>query len=228
VMLENVPGFASEKFKEYRRGLFAKLRRLGYVAEFRILQASDFRVPQLRPRCVIVAFSVQDAPYFAWPEQDEVPAPTVGETLSDLMAAGGWAGAHEWTKRASGIAPTVVGGSKKHGGPDLGPTRARQQWDRLAVDGLGIADEPPSRDFPLTGKPRLTTRMVARIQGFPDDWLFSGRKTAVYRQVGNAFPPPVAKAVGNAIRNALDRVARVSFDGQQGRIFDRNRRVSAS
>jgi DNA (cytosine-5)-methyltransferase 1 len=45
--------------------------------------------------------------------------------------------------------------------------------------------------------------MVARIQGFKDDWRFVGRKTAAYRQVGNAFPPPVAEAVGHSIRAAL-------------------------
>jgi DNA (cytosine-5)-methyltransferase 1 len=52
--------------------------------------------------------------------------------------------------------------------------------------------------------PKLTTRMVARVQGFPDSWEFSGRKTAAYRQVGNAFPPPVARALGDAIRRALE------------------------
>ena len=51
--------------------------------------------------------------------------------------------------------------------------------------------------------PRLTVRMVARLQGFPDDWQFHGRKTAAYRQVGNAFPPPVAKAVAQQIKIAL-------------------------
>jgi hypothetical protein len=45
--------------------------------------------------------------------------------------------------------------------------------------------------------------MVARVQGFPDSWKFAGRKTAAYRQVGNAFPPPVAAAVGKAIFDAL-------------------------
>jgi DNA (cytosine-5)-methyltransferase 1 len=45
--------------------------------------------------------------------------------------------------------------------------------------------------------------MVARLQGFPDEWQFSGRKTAAYRQVGNAFPPPVAKAVASQIAEAL-------------------------
>jgi DNA (cytosine-5)-methyltransferase 1 len=45
--------------------------------------------------------------------------------------------------------------------------------------------------------------MVAKLQGFPTDWKISGLKTAAYRQVGNAFPPPVAKAVGELIAHAL-------------------------
>ena len=67
--------------------------------------------------------------------------------------------------------------------------------------GLGISDEPPGPDF--AAMPRLTVRMVARIQGFPDDWQFFGRKTATYRQVGNAFPPPFAKAVAERLRDCL-------------------------
>jgi len=56
--------------------------------------------------------------------------------------------------------------------------------------------------------PRLTVRMAARVQGFPDDWQFSGKKTSAYRQVGNAFPPPVACAVGVQIRTALNAAAK--------------------
>jgi DNA (cytosine-5)-methyltransferase 1 len=220
VMLENVPGFASEKFREYRRGLLARLRRLGYVADFRILNANDFGVPQLRPRCIIVALRPDDYDFFSWP-QATPKAKTVGETLVDLMKSNGWAGARVWAKNAHGIAPTVVGGSKKHGGPDLGPTRAREQWAKLGVNGIGIADEPPAPEFPLHDQPKLTVRMVARIQGFPDDWQFAGRKTAAYRQVGNAFPPPVAKAVGQSIMRAFARVESSRYDGVQGRIFDR-------
>jgi DNA (cytosine-5)-methyltransferase 1 len=123
--------------------------------------------------------------------------------LHDLMSERGWPGADAWRDRARGIAPTIVGGSKKHGGPDLGPTRAREAWKALSVNGLGIADEPPGPDFPPYQLPKLTTRMVARVQGFDDTWEFSGRKTAAYRQVGNAFPPPVARALGRAIRAAL-------------------------
>lgn len=225
VMLENVPGFASEKFREYRRGLFAKLRRLGYVPDYRILNASDFGVPQLRPRCIIVALRLEDAAYFRWPVGSRRFTPTVAEVLRDLLAANGWRGVTKWMKKASGVAPTVVGGSKKHGGPDLGPTRARQQWAQLGVDGIGIADDAPNRDFPTDAMPKITVRMVARIQGFPDDWHFAGRKTAAYRQVGNAFPPPVAEAVAAAIRRAFERSGEVQYDQGQMRIFDRQRSV---
>jgi len=139
---------------------------------------------------------------FRWPEATGTP-PSVGESLFDLMSQNRWPGAFDWTKKARGIAPTLVGGSKLHGGPDLGPTRARRAWAELSVDGRGLADESPSFDYPLNGIPRLTVQMAARIQGFPDSWQFHGRKTASYRQVGNAFPPPVARAVGKNIFRAI-------------------------
>lgn len=138
---------------------------------------------------------------FSWPAPLAVNPKTVGETLFDLMSERGWTGVDKWREQASEIAPTIVGGSKKHGGPDLGPTRAKRAWAGLSVDGMGIADEAPVRDF--AGMPRLTVPMVARLQGFPDYWQFSSRKTAAYRQVGNAFPPPVAKAVAGKIFEAL-------------------------
>jgi len=202
VMLENVAGFASAKFAGYRTELFRKLDKLGYRAEWQMLNASDFGVPQLRPRFVLVGLRAKYFNDFEWPIPT-FPGGTVGSILQDLMAENGWQGALKWVGRANGIAPTIVGGSKKHGGPDLGPTRAREQWRRLGVDGLGIADRAPDCSFAVDGLPRLTSRMVARIQSFPDEWQFSGRKTAAYRQIGNAFPPLVAKAVGVSINRAL-------------------------
>jgi DNA (cytosine-5)-methyltransferase 1 len=205
VMLENVRGLLDPKFAGYRAEIDLQLRILGYVPTWKLLHASDYGVSQLRPRTVLVAMRPDAAEVFRWPQAGTVRALSVGEKLRDLMAANGWAGADEWAARAHRVAPTLVGGSKKHGGPDLGPTRAKREWARLGVDGMGIANEAPMPDF--VGMPRLTVRMAARLQGFPDSWEFAGRKTAQYRQVGNAFPPPVAYAVASQIAAALEAVS---------------------
>ncbi len=201
VMIENVRGFLSPVFEDYRLFLKSEFKKLGYKLDWRLLNASDFGVPQLRPRIVIVALRESMTDLFDWPDVLPHNPPMVGDVLRDLMGANGWAGADRWARGANDIAPTIVGGSKKHGGPDLGPTRARKAWAVLGVEGRSLAETAPEADF--VGMPRLTVRMVARLQGFPDTWQFHGRKTTAYRQVGNAFPPPVAKAVANNLRIAL-------------------------
>ena len=201
VMIENVRGILDAVFEDYRKYVAGALGQLGYETDWKLLNACDYGVPQLRPRVIFVALKREHFDSFVWPEPIREHPKTVGETVLNLMSERGWRGAKAWAKRANEIAPTVVGGSLKHGGPDLGPTRARKAWAAIGVDGLGIADSAPDRDF--VGMPRLTVRMVARIQGFPDEWLFSGGKTAAYRQVGNAFPPPVANAVAMRLKRAL-------------------------
>ncbi|SHL63480.1 DNA cytosine methyltransferase [Actinacidiphila paucisporea] len=209
LMLENVRGLSANRFAAYRQHVLDELRRYDYVASWRLLQASDFGVPQLRPRFVLVALQREFAPYFTWPEPLEGPPPTVGETLKDLMASNGWEGADAWAEGAASIAPTIVGGSKKHGGADLGPSRAKAAWEKLGVDGWGVENAPPEPGWtPPPGKPgpKLTCEMVARIQGWNEgDWHFTGGKTTQYRQIGNAFPPPVAEAVGRSIHRALSK-----------------------
>jgi DNA (cytosine-5)-methyltransferase 1 len=211
VMIENVRGILDAVFEDYRDYVGTELRKLGYQPGWKLMNASDFGVPQLRPRVVFVAVKRDYADHFSWPKESELPSRTVGQTLADLMAANGWKGAKAWSKAADEIAPTVVGGSHKHGGPDLGPTRARRAWATLGVDGLGIANDAPEAGF--VGVPRLTVRMVARLQGFPDDWRFAGGKTASYRQVGNAFPPPFARAVAENLRACLTTTRLVKVAG---------------
>jgi len=207
VMLENVRGFLDAAFTDYRLSLKRQLQKLGYVTSWHLLNASDFGVPQLRPRVVVVAVREDFASRYHAPIpllDGQMPR-TVGDTLADLMAANGWEGALEWAQHANDIAPTLVGGSKKHGGADLGPTRARKAWASLGVNGKSLAESAPEPGF--VGMPRLTIRMTARIQGFPDDWQFVGGKTAAYRQIGNAFPPPVACVVAGKIRAAISSEA---------------------
>ena len=201
IMIENVRGFLDPVFEDYREKLKKQFKKLGYETDWRLLNSSDFGVPQLRPRVVIVALNKDLADHFDWTKLKRCNPPTVGQTLFDIMSQNGWLEADKWREKADGIAPTIVGGSKKHGGPDLGPTRAKRAWASFGVNGMTIAEESPDKYF--VGMPRLTIRMVARLQGFPDDWKFVGKKTIAYRQVGNAFPPPVARAVAEQISSAL-------------------------
>ena len=207
LLLENVRGLSLPRFAAYRQHVLDRLAALGYAADWRLLHAAEYGVPQLRPRFVLVAMRPDDFAYFRWPQPHPGDTLTVGEALLDLMAADGWAGAAAWAAKANDIAPTIVGGSKKHGGADLGPTRAKRAWRALGVDALGVADAAPAASDPVTLLPKLTCEMVARIQGWDGleyQWEFTGRKTSNYRQIGNAFPPPVARALGEQIRRALD------------------------
>ncbi|MEV0555303.1 DNA (cytosine-5-)-methyltransferase [Streptomyces sp. NPDC050597] len=252
VMIENVRGIMDPKFSDYRDWIVAQLQGgayrgedgeqahtpgLGYtVCKWGVLEASDFGVPQLRPRAILVAFRndvIKDVKY-EWPTPTHEEPVSVAESLKQSMydrykpyfkgvhavrareAYDTWFATAEKRDlelkgKGGGIAPTLVGGSKKHGGADLGPSRAKAAWKQLGVSGLGVAnDADTSRKKDTQGRdlfgddgPMLTVEQAAIIQGFPRDWKFEGGKTAQYRQVGNAFPPPVAKAVGASIVDVL-------------------------
>ena len=201
IMLENVRGLFDPKFQEYRNSIKGELENIGYKSIWKLTNANHFGVPQNRARTVLIAMKEKYFEHFGWPLGVIAPPPTIGQLLRDEMASAGWENAEAWAQSANDIAPTLVGGSKKHGGADLGPTRSRLAWAKLGVDGRGLADSPPCKGF--TGNPKLTVRMAALVQGFPPEWEITGKKTAAYRQVGNAFPPPVASAIGSAIYSAL-------------------------
>jgi DNA (cytosine-5)-methyltransferase 1 len=205
VVIENVRGILDAVFEDYRTFIEGQLD--GYWTDWNLLNASDYGVPQLRPRVNFVAIKEGLEHGFNWEIEKPRKAPTVGEALHEMMSVNGWKGADAWSEQASLIAPTLVGGSKKHGGPDLGPTRAKRAWASLGVNGMGIANDPPDANF--EGMPKLTVQMAARIQGFPPEWHFTGGKTAAYRQVGNAFPPPVAEAVASKVLRCLRAKAKL-------------------
>lgn len=210
VMVENVKGLLQARFADYRERIRQQLKELGYVVVmWDRIDACDYGVPQLRPRSVLVALRPHFADAWMPPEPSEARV-TVTEALAASMHQRGLRGGDflRWGNKALDVAPTLVGGSKKHGGPDLGPTRAREAWRKLGIDARSVADdkELATLDGPKGLGPRLTVEQCAIIQGFPPDWRFSGGKTARYRQVGNAFPPPVAQAVAERIAAVIGGV----------------------
>ena len=149
VMIENVRGFLDAVFLDYREKLKTQLGKLGYETDWRLLNASDFGVPQLRPRVVIVALRKEFSGQFAWPEALPHNPPTVGETLIDLMKERGWRGADAWKEQANEIAPTIVGGSKNTAAPI---------WARRAHAAPG--PHLASRDAPLPMRHRTRSTMI--------------------------------------------------------------------
>lgn len=203
VLLDGSKRLLAKSFAGYLDHVCSDLHAFGYDVHWKLVRASDFRVPQLRPRVILVAMRKPWSQHLRLPEPIPVGPPTVGDALYDLMREADWPGVDDWRKFAQRIAPTIIGRGERNGGSDLGPAGAREAWKALGIDGTGIANEPPGPDFPADGLPRLTIRMVARIQGFPDLWMFPGPKTLAYREVSAAFPPPIAEAYGRAIRDAL-------------------------
>ncbi|WP_399925698.1 DUF6339 family protein [Streptomyces kanamyceticus] len=211
LLIENVPDLVtSETYAPLREHVERTMYEIGYSAFWFVLNAAHYGVPQDRRQGILVAFrSPVAASAFRVPPPSPEPPMSVGQALGPSMAARGWPRAAEWAAQATDVAPTLVGGSWDRGGADLGPTGSKRAWARIGVDGGTVANEVPGPDFewnPSIGRDgmmALTVEQAAMLQGFPKDWAFAGRKTARYRQVGNASPPPVGEALGRAISAAL-------------------------
>ena len=201
ILIENVRGIMTERFSYFRDRVDSALDAEKFDTYWMGFDASHFGVPQTRYRAFLVALRRGETKKLTWPIAMTSAPVTVADAIGDLMGENAWRGLGEWKKLANAPAPTIVGGSKKHGGPDLGQTRARKEWAQLEVHGLGLANGAPRRDF--VGMPRLTVQMVARLQSFPDDWKFAGSKTHAYRQVGNALPVGLALSVASAVKACL-------------------------
>ncbi|WP_405525391.1 DNA cytosine methyltransferase [Streptomyces canus] len=210
LLVENVPDLvASPEFEEVRGYMESELACLEYRFHWFVLNAADFGVPQDRKQGVLVA--LRDRPYdgFQPPTPTVTRHMTVGEALLPSMSARGWTGAEEWAAQANRVAPTLVGGSDNRGGADLGLTGTKRAWAQMGINGAALSDEVPGlhgiQESDASGSPlrKLTVEQTATLQSFPRDWIFAGKKTARYRQIGHASPPPVGEALGRAVADAL-------------------------
>ncbi|MFG2568787.1 DNA cytosine methyltransferase [Streptomyces sp. NPDC048567] len=205
MIIENVPALVeAAAFAPLRTFVHEELEHLGYRLHWFVLNAADFGVPQVRKQGVLVALKARYAKRFRPPPPTVTTHTSAGEALRQSMAARGWRGADAWADGAGAVAPTLVGGSDNRGGADLGPSGTKAAWARMGVNGGALADTVPGpEDDGRSDLIKLTDAQTALLQDFPADWLFSGRKTARYRQIGHASPPPVGKALGLAVAEAL-------------------------
>ena len=196
VAVENVRGFASKRLADGTRLLDATVREfeaIGYECRWRVLRAEQFGLPQRRHRVVLLASACGQVPW-PFPEPSCAPPPTLSTVLEerDQVAPFYWmseAKAEYYERRAA--ATKYV----RFLDPRLpSPTvRAAYLKSRGAEALLRYAD----------GKMRmLTEKECARLQGFGDAYEWRGPRTAVYPQIGNAVPPPLAQAIGASLLTA--------------------------
>lgn len=207
IVLENVPGMMHAKHSRHLQDLLEAFEQEGFIMTVGVLDAADYGVPQHRKRLFVLGgrgFKI------------ELPAPTVERHVTVREAIGDLeedctTPNHTRNKHA----PHVAERWSKLGPGEMDPNyrRSRLDPDKPSVtiragggmgprgDHLAGFHPPIHYKFPR----QLTVREAARIQGFPDDWIFAGSKTAQGRQVGNAVAPPVAAAVAESVKAALVR-----------------------
>ena len=215
LLLENLPALVdSPAYAEVREFIEAELTHLGYRFRWFVLNAADFGVPQDRLQGVLVALKEPWFNSFVPPKPTVSEHVSVGRALRSSMGARGWPEADAWADQARAVAPTLVGGSDNRGGADLGPTGTKRAWARMGVNAGSFADEVPGPDYEwprsddMARMLKITVDQAAVLQTFPPEWPITGRKTVRYRQIGHATPPPVGKALGEAISLALRSPAR--------------------
>lgn len=208
LLLENVAGMANKKNAHHLNAFIAQLEKLGYSVTYGILNAADFGVPQERKRLILLAG-------LGW--MPELPKPTHSNTKVSTKEAIG-----DLLKRSKGVpnhepnnhAPHVVERWARLAEGEVDPNyrRGRIRSDRPSPTIRAGGGHGPRGDHLAGFHPpihyslprQLTVRESARIQSFPDDWVLQGSKTAQGRQVGNAVPPLLARAIGESLRVGLE------------------------
>lgn len=224
-MMENVHGLTTAKFRPYLDEKIAELAALGYSVFWRVLDASEYGVPQNRMRLFVVGVEKGKAFDFPSPTHGEklglLAKATVREALLDAPQDEPNKAKVVYCKkpiiRKSPFAGMLLNGQGRplnlDGQSHTIPASAGGNRTHV-VDESGTLSEyhrellagGATRKGEAAGCRRLTVRESARLQTFPDDFEFIGGRSGRYSQIGNAVPPLLAKAVGSAILSALNRV----------------------
>lgn len=209
---ENVEGFKENKHTDYRAELHDRYQRLGYESRLFTIRGVDFGLPQMRERIAFVGFREGSLRRFQLPEAMPLMRRSMGEALLDLVAANGWPHAEAWARRVDRPIYTLIGGSKKSGATSFFK-HGDDRFGSLQIIPNKLAKSAPDRDHPKDAPFALTFKMAARLQGFPDDWVFTGATQDCKRQIGNALPPVMARVVGLALYGALTGVT-IDYDNE--------------
>ncbi len=207
--------------------ILAEFNKLGYKTVYGLLDAVNYGVPQFRERFVLIGsrdgediflpvpthFQTHQNPIYRWK--------TVGDAIRDLeddksecttlsaerkkylhmVPEGG-----NWKDLPEDLIPDAMGGAYESGGGKVGFYRRLSYAQPSPTITTSPAQKATMLCHPKFDRP-LSVKEYARIQQFPDDWVFAGTTAAKYRQIGNAVPVGLGTAIGMAVLATADKTA---------------------
>jgi len=213
---ENVRGLESYDGGRTLQTMLSVLDQIGYKVAYKILRAQYFDVPQKRERLIIIGVRKDlypSIPLLVPKEKnyiitlrealENVPD-SIGQqysekkkTVLDLVPPGGY-----WRNLPKEVAKSYMMGSYYLGGGKTGMAR-RMSWNEPSLTlTCSPSQKQTERCHPEETRP-FTVREYARIQTFPDDWIFEGSISSQYKQIGNAVPCNLAYHIGQAVISML-------------------------
>ncbi len=228
ILFENVTGMIAKKNQPILKKIFQQFERLGYNMDARILSAEEFGVPEKRRRTIIMGVLGGEClfPMATHGPRAEKKARTVAEAFKNLKAANGTIYNHDVKlaqikkledKERLAFIPAGRGIRYEEDEKEFLPKKLRYgvDWKKLRENRFR---QTRLQRLPLNGpsptiltartsyyhpvEPRyLTPREAAACQSFPNDFVFHGSQTAIFRQIGNAVPPLLAEALGQVVKN---------------------------
>ena len=231
--LKHVPSAVrDESDPEQRLGtvldvILSEFNKLGYKTVYGILDAVNYGVPQFRERFVLIGSRDHEdiflpvPTHFQMHQKPEYRWKTVGETIRDLENEDGECGkltpermkylrmvpeGGNWRDLPKEIIPAAMGGAYESGGGKVGFYRRLTYSQPAPTITTAPAQKATMLCHPTKDRP-LSVHEYARIQQFPEDWIFKGTTAAKYKQIGNAVPIGLAEAIGEAVIAAADKDA---------------------
>lgn len=207
--------------------ILAEFNKLGYKTTYGILDAVNYGVPQFRERFVLIGSRDQEdiflpiPTHFSMHQNPEYRWKTVGDTIRDIENEKSECGkltperkkylrmvpeGGNWKNLPEDIIPAAMGGAYKSGGGKVGFYRRLSYSQPAPTITTAPAQKATMLCHPVQDRP-LSVHEYARLQQFPEDWKFVGTTAAKYKQIGNAVPIGLAKAIGEAVIATADKSA---------------------
>lgn len=209
VQMENVPRLV--RVKTYLSDIMSAFEECGYKMSALILESAKYGVPQIRPRTIFIGNRLGLKNPYPRPLLDEAHFVSIEEAIGDLVTAPRDPRTnHEWTRHSEGMTKRIAeirpGGSLYESYVDA--------WKRQyrGVPSMTVKENHGGNHVHYELNRVLSAREMARLQSFPDNFIFWGNMKRALFQVGNAVPPLLARHIALAIRSSLDKVS----EGQAG------------